>query len=137
MMDFSKAEPTLFVCTTCGIAWENGRRIGRSNGEKLLDRLRSNAETSPLKDRLSVCPVECMDACDRGCTVSLSASGKYTYLFGDLNADDSALDSLSASVLEFVDRYCESPQGLLRWSERPKLLKKRIIAKIPPVADNR
>ncbi|PPT08805.1 hypothetical protein CKA32_002890 [Geitlerinema sp. FC II] len=137
MTDFSTADPTLFVCTTCGIVWENGRRIGKSGGEKLLERLRAIADSSPLKDRLSLCPVECMDACDRGCTVSLSASGKYTYLFGDLTTDDSGLDSISASVLEFVDRYCESPEGLLRWSERPKLLKKRIIAKIPPAISHR
>lgn len=125
---------TLFVCTTCGIRWERGRRVGRSGGEKLLHRLQAALDDGKANSEgLNVCPVECMSACDRGCIVSLTASGKYTYLFGDLPADEDNLEDISQAILDFASRYEETSDGALRWSERPPLLKKRAIAKIPPL----
>jgi predicted metal-binding protein len=64
--------------------------------------------------------------------VSFAAVGKYTYLFGDLPANES--ESVEA-VLQCAAQYYAKPDGLLPWSERPQALKKGVLAKIPPLAN--
>ena len=71
-----------------------------------------------------------MSACNRSCAVSFAASGKYTYLFGDLPANE---EISAAAVLECASQYYAKPDGLLPWSERPEPLKKGIVARIPPL----
>lgn len=128
------SQTTLFVCTTCGITWDGGRRIGKSGGEKLLDRLHAQLQAqAESAETVSLRSVECMSACDRGCVVSLCATGKFTYLFGNLPADDDRLNDVSQALLDIARCYDRTEDGTLRWSERPPLLKKRAIAQIPPV----
>jgi len=81
-----------------------------------------------------------MSACDRACVISFVAAGKHTYLFGDLLKDrvsDSASDSssklLPQEIFECAEKYYKHPEGLLPWADRPVLLKKGILAKIPPI----
>lgn len=119
---------TLFVCTTCASVWKDGKRIGTSGGEQLLEELSQLHQTWDLRDRFSLQPIECMSACSHSCTVSFAAPGKFTYLFGDLPVSESA-----AAVLECATLYHAKPDGSLPWAERPQALKKGILAKIPPL----
>ncbi len=119
---------TLYVCTTCASVWKDGKRIGTSGGEQLLEELSQLHQTWELRDRFSLQPVECMSACSHSCTVSFTAPGKFTYLFGDLPVRESA-----AAVLECASLYYAKPDGSLPWAERPQPLKKGILAKIPPL----
>lgn len=126
-------EHILFVCTTCASVWEKGKRVGQSGGEKFLERLQTLYDRAELQHRFSLQAVECMSACDRSCTFSLAAPGKYSYLFGDIDANTETLEEISSAVIECAVQYSDKPDGLLPWSERPKPLKKGIVAKIPPV----
>lgn len=126
------AQHTLFVCTTCSSVWKDGKRVGISGGEKLLQQLQQLHQDWELQRQFTIEAVECMSACDRACTISLASVGKYTYLFGDLSPDASA--SEIAGVLECASKYYIHPQGLLPWKERPEPLKKGILAKIPPLS---
>lgn len=119
---------TLFVCTTCASVWKDGKRIGTSGGEKLLEEISQLYQKWELRECFSLQPVECMSACSHSCTVSFTAPGKFTYLFGDLPVNESA-----AAILECASLYYTKPDGLLPWAERPQLLKKGILAKIPPL----
>ena len=118
----------LFVCKTCATVWKDGKPQGISGGQKLLENLSELHQNWQLKDNFPIQEVNCMSACSHSCTVSFAAPGKYTYLFGDLPSQDSA-----SAILECATQYYGKPDGSLPWSERPELLKKGIIAKIPPL----
>ncbi|QIR35449.1 DUF1636 family protein [Tolypothrix sp. PCC 7910] len=119
---------TLFVCKTCASVWQDGKRVGESGGEMLLQKLEILAQDWELRDQFPIQQVECMSACNRSCVVAFAAQGKTTYLFGDLAVDDCA-----SAVLECASQYYSKPDGLLPWSERPAALKKGVLAKIPPI----
>jgi predicted metal-binding protein len=121
-------EHTLWVCTTCASTWQNGQRVGESGGQQLLKQLRHFAQDWDLQNEFQIQEVECMSACSRSCVIAFVASGKSTYLFGDLPIDDSA-----SAVLECAHQYYDQPDGLLPWSKRPEPLKKGILARIPPI----
>jgi predicted metal-binding protein len=117
---------TLFVCTSCASVWQDGKRIGESGGQKLLNQLQHLVQDWELRDHFSIQAVECMSACNRSCVVAFAAEGKVTYLFGDLASDASI-----SAVLECASKYYAKQDGLLPWSERPEPLKKGILARIP------
>ena len=127
-----KTQHTLFVCKACASVWKDGKRTGKSGGEQLLENLSQLHQDWDLQDDFPIQEVECMSACSRSCCVSFAAAGKYTYLFGDLPVTESA-----AAVLECASQYYAKPDGLLPWSERPEVLKKGIVARIPPLPHGR
>ncbi|MBD2167155.1 DUF1636 family protein [Calothrix membranacea FACHB-236] len=126
--NLGESSHTLFVCKTCASVWQDGKRVGESGGEKLLQKLEILAQDWELRDQFPIQQVECMSACNRSCVVAFAAQGKTTYLFGDLAVDDCA-----SAVLECASQYYSKPDGLLPWSERPAALKKGVLAKIPPI----
>jgi predicted metal-binding protein len=127
----------LFVCTSCASIWKEGKRVGISGGEKLYAQLTADAQNWSLAENYRIRSVECMSACDRACTVGFLAESKFTYLFGDLIKElelrEENLPKISAALLECAELYYQKSDGNMAWKERPELLKKGILAKIPPV----
>jgi predicted metal-binding protein len=121
----------LFVCTTCGSKWEDGRRIGTSEGERLLQELATLHQDWDLATEFPIQAVGCMSACSRSCAISFAAAGKHTYLFGDIAPQDPSI-ALS-NILDCAEKYYQHPTGVLPWAERPAPLKQGILAKIPPL----
>lgn len=121
----------LFVCTTCGSKWENGQRVGISAGERLLARLQSLHQDWDLATQFPIQAVGCMSACSRSCAISFAATGKHTYLFGDIPTSDP--DIPLSNILDCAKKYHQHPTGVLPWAERPAPLKQGLIAKIPPL----
>jgi predicted metal-binding protein len=72
-------------------------------------------------------PVECLSACNRSCVVAYAALHKTTLMFGDLPPLQSA-----SAILQLAEQYYASSDGLVLRQERPNLLKKGILARIPP-----
>ncbi|MBR8840150.1 MAG: DUF1636 family protein [Stigonema ocellatum SAG 48.90 = DSM 106950] len=125
----SNNQHTLFVCKTCASVWQDGKRVGESGGQQLLQQLQGLAQDWELRNEFLIHDVECMSACDRSCVIAFAASGKLTYLFGDLPVDGSA-----SAVLQCATQYYAHADGSLPWSLRPEPLKKGILAKIPPLS---
>ncbi|MGB3514468.1 MAG: DUF1636 domain-containing protein [Microcoleaceae cyanobacterium] len=123
----------LFVCTTCASVWKEGKPQGISGGKKLLEQLFQQHKGWELNQKFLIQPVECMSACSHACAVSFAAAGKHTYVFGDLPYQTENLVETSTAILECADLYCSKSDGLLAWSERPELLKKGVLARIPPL----
>ncbi|BAZ18229.1 hypothetical protein NIES4071_101140 (plasmid) [Calothrix sp. NIES-4071] len=123
----NEKQHTLFVCTTCASVWKDGKRVGSSGGQKLVTQLKELAFNWELKNKFTIQEVECMSACNRSCVVAFTGSGKITYLFGDLTAENS-----TEAILECASQYYAKSDGSLPWSERPESLNKGILAKIPP-----
>lgn len=124
-----KTQHILFVCKTCATIRIDGKPQGKSGGEQLLEQLQELYANWKLRDEFEIKEVDCMSACSRSCAISFVAAGKYTYLFGDLPASESA-----AAVLECAKLYFENPEGYMAWVDRPKPLKNGILARIPPIS---
>ena len=121
----------LFICTTCGSKWQDGQRVGTSQGERLMAELATLHDTWELAEEFPIQAVGCMSACSRSCVISFAAAGKSTYLFGDIPADDSTIPL--SNILDCAEKYYQHPTGSLPWGERPAPLKSGILAKIPPL----
>jgi predicted metal-binding protein len=127
----------LFVCTSCASSWREGKREGISGGQKLLAQVTADFQDWALADQFQIQSVECMSACDRACAVSFAATNKFTYLFGDLSSKEeafsSSLSEISLALQQCAETYYRNEDGNLAWKERPELLKKGLLAKIPPL----
>ena len=121
----------LFVCTTCGSKWQDGQRIGTSEGERLLQQLQALHQTWELATEFPIQAVGCMSACSRSCAISFAATGKSTYLFGDISPAEPSIPL--SNILDCATKYYQHPTGSLPWGERPAPLKQGILAKIPPL----
>ncbi|WP_347278361.1 DUF1636 domain-containing protein [Limnothrix sp. FACHB-1088] len=121
----------LLVCTTCASTWQNGKRVGISGGEQLLDRLQSRF-ADEAHGAIALTPTQCMSACSHACVVAFAAPGKHSYLFGDLPHDPAHLDQTVEAIAACADLYVNRPDGLLAWGERPEPLKNGVLARIPP-----
>ena len=124
-------EHCLFVCTTCGSKWQDGQRVGMSEGERLLQQLQALHQSWELATEFPIQAVGCMSACSRSCVISFAAAGKHTYLFGDIPANDPSIPL--SNILDCAEKYYQHPTGALPWGERPAPLKQGILAKIPPL----
>ncbi|MTH97303.1 DUF1636 domain-containing protein [Roseibium sp. RKSG952] len=113
----------IFVCTTCRHQGSDCRP-GFELMKKLQDAL---AVAAPLTGAsFEVSGIACMAGCSRPCTVAYRASGKATYLFGDIDPDED-IDDLVAFAAQYrglEDGWCSSPT-------RPGKLRRTTLARIP------
>jgi predicted metal-binding protein len=127
---------TIFVCTTCASAHRTKKAIRVSGGERLLEQLKTLHNGWSLYDDFSIQPVNCMGVCDRDCAIALMAPGKSTYLIGNLSIDDGNLESTATAVLDCASLYHAKPDGTFSYIRCPELLKKNVLAKLPPMPEN-
>jgi predicted metal-binding protein len=115
----------IFVCVTCRTADEPAEPKDARSGARLF---RALAAAASWRDGLEVVPVECLSVCKRPCTISFAASGKWTYVYGDLPPDTAA-----ATILEGAALYAGTPDGIIPWKLRPEPLKRGVVARVPPL----
>lgn len=108
------------VCTSCRAA---GVEREDAPGKVLFESLRALAEGGDVIVR----PTQCLSVCKRVCTVSLTAEGGYTYLFGDL-----AEGKDGAAILEMARAVAKADHGFVPWKERPEAIRRGILARVPP-----
>ena len=114
---------TLHVCITC--------RAGQDIGEGEAtpgSRLHKAITEIGAPAGVHIEPVECLSACNNGCSVALSAPGRWSYVYGrmsEANADD---------ILAGAAAYAAAPNGLVPWRSRPEIFRKRSLARIPPLS---
>ncbi|MBZ8181129.1 DUF1636 domain-containing protein [Oscillatoria salina] len=126
-----KTEHKILVCSTCASTWQDGKKVGISGGEKLLEELNQQNQVRSQTDKFAIESVKCMSACSHSCVVAFTAPGKFTYVFGNLSHDADRISTTSAAVLDCASLYCQKPDGAMPWVERPEPLKQGIIARIP------
>lgn len=105
--------------------------MGISGGQKLLEELIQQTQNWSHSSEFTIESVECMSASTHACVIAFTASGKFTYLFGNLERDADNLSATSAAVLDCASLYYQKLDGVMPWSERPDPLKRGIIARIP------
>ncbi|NBR10922.1 MAG: DUF1636 domain-containing protein [Alphaproteobacteria bacterium] len=112
---------TIYVCTTCKTADDPSPDRA---GARLFKALQEVAHTH--QSNVIIEGVECLSVCKRPCTIAFSAQDKWTYVYGDFTADDSA-----EQILACAAQYAATNDGLIPWKERPDALKKGVIARLP------
>jgi predicted metal-binding protein len=108
------------VCVTCKTA-DNGTIIGPAMFESVKAAI-------GLSDHVQVRPVQCLSVCKRPATVAVTSADGYTFLFGDLQTE-----SGTAALVSFIQSYQTSDYGLVPWRERAEVLRKGMVARVPPM----
>jgi len=114
---------TLHVCITC--------RAGQTLGEGETPpgaRLHAAILETGAPASVNVVPVECLSACSQGCSVALSAPGRWSYVYGrlsEVNAQD---------IVAGAAAYAAAPDGIVPWRTRPEIFRKQSLARLPPIA---
>ena len=120
--------PTLSICLSC----RDGReeiymtRGGRRFAKKLLNK-------NLLKKQVNLRGINCMSNCKRACTISLTAKKSFTYIFGDIDPENS---EYSESLIELVSKYSLNSDGFLKRRDRPLLFQSSILGRLPPIQSN-
>lgn len=115
---------TLLVCSTCraGETVEDGAPVA---GERLARALLQ----AEAPEAVTIRRVECLSACSQGCSVALSAPGRWSYVYGRLTEGD--VDDILAGAAA----YARAPDGVVPWRERPAIFRKQSLARIPPIGE--
>ena len=117
---------TLYVCTTCRSSADDANAHPMRAGARLLSAAQRVAtEDYPVS---RIVGVECLSNCSRGCTIAVGAPGKWTYVIGNLDAEQHAPD-----ILAFARQHSAHETGVTVWRERPEHIRKNTIARVPPM----
>ncbi len=114
---------TLHVCITC--------RAGQTVNEGETTpgaRLHAAIVDVGAPEGVEVVPVECLSACSQGCSVALSAPGRWSYVYGRLS------EIHARDVIAGAAAYAAAPDGIVPWRRRPEIFRKQSLARIPPIA---
>ena len=118
--DAGSARAVISVCITC----KTQDAAADVVGPHLLAAVR---ETITPDGEIAVRAVQCLGVCKRPTTAAVSGPDRYTFVFADLQPGDGA-----AALRDFAASYVRSDYGLVPWRERASVLRRGMIARIPP-----
>ncbi|MBU9698955.1 DUF1636 domain-containing protein [Rhodobacteraceae bacterium HSP-20] len=112
----------LHVCTTCraGQPVPEGQDCPGTTLHKVL-------AAEALPQGVTLRAVECLSACDHGCTVALTRPGGWSYVYGRMTTAD------APEILRGAALYAANADGLVPWRDRPVIFRKQSLARIPPI----
>jgi len=112
--------PLIYVCVTC-------RRAGEPDVEPPPGALLADAtEQAAAGTEVEVRRLRCLANCTRGPSAAMRCNGSWTYVFGGLDATNA--DALVAGAKLLAG----ASDGILPWRGRPEILKRALIARVPP-----
>jgi predicted metal-binding protein len=113
---------TIYVCITCRRAGdpEEGVRPG-------LELARATARAADGTG-VTVRQVRCLANCSRACSAAVRRDGAWTYVFGGLEPERDA-----EALIDGARLFARAADGLMPWRGRPDILKRGLIARVPPI----
>jgi predicted metal-binding protein len=112
--------PLIYVCVTC-------RRAGDPEAEPRPGAILAEAtENAAAGSGVEVRRLRCLANCTRGPSAAMRCNGSWTYVFGGLDAANA--DDLVAGAKLLAG----ASDGILPWRGRPEILKRALIARVPP-----
>jgi predicted metal-binding protein len=115
------AAPVIYVCITC-------KRAGEPDSEPRPGALVADAtERAAAGTEISVRRLRCLANCTRGPSAAMRCNGSWTYVFGGLDPD------CAGALVEGARLLAGAPDGILPWRGRPEILKRGLIARMPPL----
>ena len=113
------SDVTLYVCATC-------RPEGHDDAQPRPGALLARALAERAGGGVAVKAVQCLSACKRPCAVAFSGPGRFTYVVADADPDVHVDD-----LLRYARAYGESRDGITVWRERPEIVKRSVVARVP------
>jgi predicted metal-binding protein len=121
MMAASMQNPVIYVCITC-------KRAGDAEIEPRPGALLAAAtESAAVGTEVTVRRLRCLANCSRGPSVAMRCNGSWTYLFGGLD------EGCAGALIEGARLLAGAADGILPWRGRPEILKRGLIARVPPI----
>ena len=115
------AAPVIYVCITC-------RQAGEPDREPRPGVLLAEAtERAAQGTEIEVRRLRCFANCSRGPSAALRANGSWTYVFGGLDVAN------AEALIEGARLLAGATDGILPWRGRPDILKRGLIARVPPI----
>jgi predicted metal-binding protein len=112
--------PLIYVCVTC-------RRAGEPDVEPRPGVLLADAtEKAAAGSGVEVRRLRCFANCARGPSAAMRCNGSWTYVFGGLDPANAEALVAGAKLL------AGASDGILPWRGRPEILKRALIARVPP-----
>jgi predicted metal-binding protein len=112
--------PVIYVCITC-------RRAGEPEAEPRPGALLAAAtERAADGTEVEVRRLRCLANCTRGPSAAMRCNGSWTYIFGGLDAAN------ASALIEGAKLLADASDGILPWRGRPEILKRALIARVPP-----
>ncbi|MGF7160524.1 putative metal-binding protein [Rhodoligotrophos appendicifer] len=115
----------LHICVTCKSSLPADAEAKNAVGRQLYEAMRSLAGDFGDDAPVEVRPVACLANCDHACSASISATGKWTYLLRDLNAE------MAADLMTYCETYQRSETGNVFRSRRPSSMHSSIAGRVP------
>ncbi len=113
---------TVYVCITCR------RPEDPDDAERPGLTLARAAAEAAEGTEVTVCQVQCLANCSRSLSAAMRCEGTWTYVFGGLEPDRDA-----EALIEGAQLLSRAEDGILPWRGRPDILKKGLIARVPPL----
>jgi predicted metal-binding protein len=116
------AAPTVYVCTTC-------KRAGEPDSDPRHGALlAAAAEHAAAGTEVIVRRLRCLANCTRGPSAAMRCNGSWTYVFGGLDVAN------AEALIEGARLLAGTADGILPWRGRPDILKRGLIARVPPIS---
>jgi predicted metal-binding protein len=113
---------TIYVCITC-------RRASDPEDAPRPGLALARATARAAEDTgVTVRQIRCLANCSRALSAAVRRDGAWTYIFGGLEADTDA-----AALVEGARLLARASDGLMPWRGRPEVLKRGLIARVPPI----
>jgi len=115
------AAPVVYVCITCKRP-EDADTVPRPGAILAAATMRAADGTEVEVRRL-----RCLANCTRGPSAAMRCNGSWTYVFGGLD------ESCAGALIEGARLLARAADGILPWRGRPEVLKRGLIARVPPI----
>jgi len=116
--------PTIYVCTTC-------KRVDTLENDPRPGTLLAEAtERAAAGSGVDVRRLRCLANCNRGPSAALRCNGSWTYVFGGLDIEN------AQALVDGAKLLATASDGILPWRGRPDILKRGLIARVPPIDFN-
>ena len=120
-MTATMQSPVIYVCTTC-------KRPGEPETEPRPGaQLAAATERVAAGTEVTVRRLRCLANCTRGPSAAMRCNGSWTYLFGGLD------EGCASALIEGARLLAGAADGILPWRGRPEILKRGLIARVPPI----
>jgi predicted metal-binding protein len=118
--------PHLYICVSCRRRGAEPVAEGeQTDGRLLYGAVKSLADGMGKHAPAQILPTLCFANCERGCSVGLSAPGKWSYLVGEIGPE------YAADLLTYAAAYAKAKTGVVLPSGRPASLQTSVIARFP------
>jgi len=115
------AAPVVYVCITC-------KRAGDADTEPRPGALLAAATArAAAGTEVEVRRLRCLANCTRGPSAAMRCNGSWTYVFGGLDA------TCANALIDGARLLARAADGILPWRGRPEVLKRNLIARVPPL----